>query len=115
MKFKKGDIVRCSNNAKPHVWYHKKPMKIIGFSFSSGEYFTDMWGLDDPVDEDYLKLDKNYLRKEKLKRINKYNKKEEELNDFMDWLTDVWNPNQLIIPFKKDAAKAYIDYLKNKK
>lgn len=37
---------------------------------------------------------------------------EKELTDYTTWLMEVWNPNQLYIPFATDAPKAYLDYLK---
>ena len=36
-----------------------------------------------------------------------------ELDKYNEWLVNVWNPNQLNIPFMVDAPQAYIDY-KNK-
>lgn len=115
-KFKIGDFVICSDKAKSYDWYHKKTMKIVSITGvpNKEEYYTDYWGHADPVDPDYLTLDKNHLRNLKLMKINE-NLNEDNLNDFMEWLTDVWNPNQLYIPFQSDAAKAYLNYLKEKK
>lgn len=33
---------------------------------------------------------------------------EQELHDYTKWLMEVWNPNQLYIPFAIDAPKAYL-------
>jgi hypothetical protein len=33
---------------------------------------------------------------------------EAELHDYNKWLMEVWNPNQLYIPFELDAPKAYL-------
>lgn len=38
--------------------------------------------------------------------------KEQELHDYNKWLMEVWNPNQLYIPFSIDAPKAYLYYMK---
>lgn len=35
---------------------------------------------------------------------------EQELHDYNEWLTEVWNPNQLHIPFMQDAPGAYLRY-----
>ena len=35
---------------------------------------------------------------------------EQELHDYNKFLMEVWNPNQLHIPFELDAPKAYIKY-----
>ena len=40
---------------------------------------------------------------------------EKELHEYNKWLMEVWNPNQLYIPFAKDAPKAFLDYKKKKK
>lgn len=41
---------------------------------------------------------------------------EQDLKDYNQWLMEVWNPNQLYIPFVADAPSAYLSYLeKNKK
>ena len=33
---------------------------------------------------------------------------EQELHEYTKWLMEVWNPNQLYIPFAVDAPKAYL-------
>jgi hypothetical protein len=33
---------------------------------------------------------------------------EQELHEYTQWLMEVWNPNQLYIPFAVDAPKAYL-------
>ena len=33
---------------------------------------------------------------------------EQELQEYTQWLMEVWNPNQLYIPFAVDAPKAYL-------
>lgn len=33
---------------------------------------------------------------------------EQELREYTKWLMEVWNPNQLYIPFAVDAPKAYL-------
>jgi outer membrane usher protein FimD/PapC len=35
---------------------------------------------------------------------------EKDLHEYNKWLTEVWNPNQLHIPFMKDAPSAFIKY-----
>tara|TARA_R110000850_G_scaffold181386_1_gene306730 strand:+ start:1569 stop:1820 length:252 start_codon:yes stop_codon:yes gene_type:complete len=35
---------------------------------------------------------------------------EQNLHDYNKWLMEVWNPNQLYIPFGIDAPKAFLDY-----
>lgn len=35
---------------------------------------------------------------------------EQNLHDYNKWLMEVWNPNQLYIPFAIDAPKAFLDY-----
>lgn len=35
---------------------------------------------------------------------------EAELHDYNKWLMEVWNPNQLYIPFEIDAPKAYLRF-----
>jgi hypothetical protein len=35
---------------------------------------------------------------------------EQELHEYTQWLMEVWNPNQLYIPFVVDAPKAYLRY-----
>ena len=35
---------------------------------------------------------------------------EAELHNYNKWLMEVWNPNQLHIPFESDAPKAYLQY-----
>jgi len=35
---------------------------------------------------------------------------EQELHDYNKWLVEVWNPNQLHIPFMQDAPLAYLAY-----
>lgn len=35
---------------------------------------------------------------------------EQELQDYTWWLMNVWNPEQLHIPFAIDAPKAYLRY-----
>ena len=35
---------------------------------------------------------------------------EQELHDYTKWLMEVWNPNQLYIPFAIDAPRAYLRY-----
>jgi len=39
---------------------------------------------------------------------------EQELHDYNKWLMEVWNPNQLRIPFVEDAPRAYLKYKKKK-
>jgi hypothetical protein len=39
---------------------------------------------------------------------------EQELHDYNKWLMEVWNPNQLYIPFEIDAPKAYLKYKREK-
>jgi hypothetical protein len=33
---------------------------------------------------------------------------EQDLHDYNKWLIEVWNPNQLYIPFAIDAPRAYL-------
>ncbi len=40
---------------------------------------------------------------------------EQDIKDYNQWLMDVWNPNQLYIPFAADAPRAYLSYLKRNK
>lgn len=35
---------------------------------------------------------------------------EQDLHEYNKWLMEVWNPNQLYIPFGIDAPKAYLTY-----
>jgi len=35
---------------------------------------------------------------------------EQDLHDYNKWLMEVWNPNQLYIPFSQDAPSAYLSY-----
>ena len=35
---------------------------------------------------------------------------EQKLHDYNKWLMEVWNPNQLHIPFVEDAPRAYLKY-----
>jgi len=35
---------------------------------------------------------------------------ENDLHEYNKWLMEVWNPNQIYIPFVIDAPKAYLDY-----
>lgn len=35
---------------------------------------------------------------------------EQELHEYTKWLMEVWNPNQLYIPFAVDAPEAYLRY-----
>lgn len=37
---------------------------------------------------------------------------EQDLHDYNKWLMEVWNPNQLYIPFVKDAPSAFLQYKK---
>lgn len=38
---------------------------------------------------------------------------EQEIRDYNKWLMEVWNPNQLYIPFENCTPKAYFTYLEN--
>jgi len=40
---------------------------------------------------------------------------EQELHEYNKWLTEVWNPNQLHIPFMEEAPKAFLEYRADKK
>ena len=35
---------------------------------------------------------------------------EQNLHDYNKWLMEIWNPNQLYIPFAIDTPKAFLDY-----
>jgi len=35
---------------------------------------------------------------------------EQELHEYNKWLMEVWNPNQLYIPFAQDAPRAFLRY-----
>jgi hypothetical protein len=35
---------------------------------------------------------------------------EKDLHEYNKWLMEVWNPNQLYIPFAIDAPKAFLDH-----
>lgn len=35
---------------------------------------------------------------------------EQDLHEYNKWLMEVWNPNQLYIPFAIDAPKAFLDH-----
>lgn len=34
----------------------------------------------------------------------------QDLHDYNKWLMEVWNPNQLYIPFAQDAPQAFLKY-----
>jgi|TARA_R110000796_G_scaffold11688_1_gene39371 hypothetical protein len=35
---------------------------------------------------------------------------EQDLHDYNKWLVEVWNPNQLYIPFVMNAPEAFLKY-----
>lgn len=35
---------------------------------------------------------------------------EQDLHEYNKWLMEVWNPNQLYIPFAIDAPRAFLDH-----
>lgn len=39
---------------------------------------------------------------------------EKDLHSYNKWLVEVWNPNQLYIPFIESAPNAYLNYIGNK-
>jgi hypothetical protein len=46
--------------------------------------------------------------------LNKYKMTEKDLHAYNKWLVEVWNPNQLYIPFIESAPNAYLNYIGNK-
>jgi hypothetical protein len=72
-KFKIGDMVEIVDECKDTWFYHRQPMKIIGFN--EWYYFTDYWKLSEPIGEfsnDGITeecLQYSHRRNEKLERI----------------------------------------------
>lgn len=50
------------------------------------------------------------------KELNYKSKEEQEqyLREYGKWLMEIWNPNQLYIPFSKDAPTAFLDHMSKK-
>jgi len=58
------------------------------------------------------KKSKNYEHSTWLRKMRRNKEIEQELHEYNQWLMEVWNPNQLYIPFAKDAPNAFLKYKK---